>query len=321
MTAPIVHGRVMVIGDIVTDVVTVLGAPIVAGSDTPARISVTGGGAGANTAAWLANAGLAVTLCGVVGADTVGSARIAELSAAGVDCAVRQSSEMPTGSIVILSGPADRAMITDRGANALLTVADVDAAFAGSADAVHLHLSGYSLLDAGSADAARYALEAAHARGLTVSVDAASVVPLREVGGLAFVSWVRRADVLFATADEARVLLGEADSRRLLATDLAAALATRLEGRADVGGTVVVKLGADGAVAATSRGAVVEAPAPPVTAVDATGAGDAFAAGFLAAWLGGDGLDEALDTGAAFGARAVTTIGARPLVARSHDLD
>ncbi len=318
MTGP---GRVIVIGDIVTDVVTVLGAPIVAGSDTPAHISVTGGGAGANTAAWLADAGLSVTMCGVVGADTVGSARIAELSAVGVACVIRQSPDMPTGSIVILSGPADRAMITDRGANALLTVADVDAAFADSADAVHLHLSGYSLLDAGSADAARHALEVAHARGLTVSVDAASAVPLREVGGLAFVSWVRRADVLLANGDEARVLLGEADSQRSLATDLAAALATRLEGRADVGGTVVVKLGADGAVAATSRGAVVEAPALPVNAVDATGAGDAFAAGFLAAWLGGDGLDQALATGAAFGARAVTTVGARPPVARSNGLD
>jgi sugar/nucleoside kinase (ribokinase family) len=318
MTGP---GRVLVIGDIVTDVVTVLGAPIVAGSDTPAHISVTGGGAGANTAAWLADAGVPVTMCGVVGADTVGSARIAELSAVGVASVVRRSPEMPTGSIVILSGPADRAMITDRGANTLLTVADVDAAFAAAADAVHLHLSGYSLLDAGSADAARHALEVAHARGLTVSVDAASMVPLREVGGLAFVSWVRRADVLFANADEARVLLGEADSRRLLATDLAAALATRLEGHADVGGTVVVKLGADGAVAATSRGAVVEARALPVTAVDATGAGDAFAAGFLTAWLGGDGLDEALDTGAAFGARAVTIMGARPQTARSHGLD
>lgn len=321
MTSRITHGRVIVIGDIVTDVVTVLGAPIVAGSDTPARISVTGGGAGANTAAWLADAGLPVTMCGVVGADAVGPIRIAELSAVGVACAIRQSPEMPTGSIVILSGPADRAMITDRGANALLTVADVDAAFAESADAVHLHLSGYSLIDAGSADAARYALEAAHARGLTVSVDAASAEPLRGVGGLAFVSWVRRADVLFANADEARVLLGEADSQRLLATDLAASLATRLEGRADVGGTVVVKLGADGAVAATSRGAVVEAPALPVEAVDATGAGDAFAAGFLSVWLGGDGLDEALATGAEFGARAVTTMGARPPVARSHGSD
>jgi sugar/nucleoside kinase (ribokinase family) len=88
-----------------------------------------------------------------------------------------------------------------------------------------------------------------------------------------------------------------------------------------VGGTVVVKLGADGAVAATSRGAVVEASALPVTAVDATGAGDAFAAGFLTAWLNGDGLDEALDTGAAFGARAVTTMGARPPVARSPGRD
>jgi sugar/nucleoside kinase (ribokinase family) len=117
------------------------------------------------------------------------------------------------------------------------------------------------------------------------------------------------------------VLLGEADSQRLLATDLAASLATRLEGRADVGGTVVVKLGAVGAVAATSRGAVVEAPALPVEAVDATGAGDAFAAGFLSVWLGGDGLDEALATGAEFGARAVTTTGARPPVARSHGSD
>jgi sugar/nucleoside kinase (ribokinase family) len=79
-----------------------------------------------------------------------------------------------------------------------------------------------------------------------------------------------------------------------------------------VGGTVVVKLGAAGAVAATSRGAVVEAAALPVEAIDATGAGDAFAAGFLIAWLGGDGLDAALAAGAAFGARAVTTMGARP---------
>lgn len=315
MTAPTTQGRVIVIGDIATDVVAALGAPVVVGSDTPAQISIAGGGAGGNTAAWLADAGLPVTMCGVVGADAVATTRIEELSAAGVACAIRRSPEMPTGSIVILSGPADRAMITDRGANALLTVADVDAAFAGSADAVHLHLSGYSLLDAGSADAARHALEAAHARSLTVSVDAASAVPLREVGGSAFVSWVRRADVLFANGDEARVLLGEADSPRLHATDLAATLATRLEGRADVGGTVVVKLGPAGAVAATSRGAVVEARALPVDAVDATGAGDAFAAGFLAAWLGGAGLAEALAAGAAFGARAVTTMGARPPVA------
>lgn len=312
MTAPAANGRVIVVGDIVTDVVAVLGAPIVAGSDTPANISVTGGGAGANTAAWLAEAGWPVTLCGVVGADPAGDTRISELSAAGVRCAVRQSPELPTGSIVILAGPADRAMITDRGANGLLTVADVDAAFASSADAVHLHLSGYSLLDAGSAVAARHALEAAHARGLTVSVDAASAVPLRVVGGLAFVSWVRRADVLFANADEAGVLLGDGDSERLLATDLAAALATRLDGRVDVGGTVIVKLGADGAVAATSRGAVVEAPALMVDAVDATGAGDAFAAGFLAAWLMGNGLDQALASGAALGAQAVTSVGARP---------
>ena len=114
MTGP---GRIIVIGDIVTDVVTVLGAPIVAGSDTPAPISVTGGGAGANTAAWLADAGVAVTLCGVVG-DGRGRIRAPRRTVGGRRGLRRPAvARMPTGSIVILAGPADRTMITDRGAN------------------------------------------------------------------------------------------------------------------------------------------------------------------------------------------------------------
>jgi ribokinase len=308
-------GRVIVVGDIVTDVVAVLRAPITIGSDTPAQIMVTGGGGGANTAAWLVQAGTPVTLCGVVGDDAAGATRLDELRAAGVTCSVRSEPGTSTGSVVVLAGPAERAMITDRGANSRLTIDDVDAAFARAPDAVHLHLSGYSLLDAGAADAARHALEAAHTRGLTVSVDAASAVPLREVGGVAFVSWVRRADVLLANVDEAHALTGgwtDPASPADLPYSLAAALATRLDGRADVGGAVVVKLGAAGAVAATSRGSVVEMPAQPTDARDATGAGDAFAAGFLAAWLDGRDIADALAAGVAFGARAVALVGARP---------
>ena len=313
-------GRVIVVGDVVTDLVAVLAAPIASGSDTPARISAYGGGAGGNIAAWLVRAGVPVTLCGVVGADAAGSFQVDELAAAGVTCAVRQCPDAATGSVIVLSGAiepdgsAGRTMITDRGANALLGPDDVDAAVASAPDAVHLHLSGYTLLDAGSSDAGRRALDAAVERGLTVSVDAASAEPLRHVGGPAFMSLVRRADVLFANVAEARVLLGDGSDggETLGATDLAAALAMRLEGRTDVGGTVVVKLGASGAVAATSRGAVLPMAALAVDVRDTTGAGDAFAAGFLGAWLTGAEVGDALKAGTAFGALAVTMVGARP---------
>ena len=188
-------GRVIVIGDIVTDVVAVLGSPIVTGSDTRAEIWTMAGGAGANTAAWLADAGGPVVLCGVVGDDSSGEERVAELSAAGVTCVVRRSPDAPTCSIVELSGATERTMITDRGANNLLADRDVDAAFEAAPDAVHVHVSGYSLLDAGSAGAARHAIELADTRGLTVSVDAASADPLRQVGGLSFLALVRRAEL------------------------------------------------------------------------------------------------------------------------------
>ncbi|HKE65206.1 MAG TPA: PfkB family carbohydrate kinase [Micromonosporaceae bacterium] len=312
-------GRVIVIGDVVTDVVGVVEAAIVEGSDTPARITVTGGGGGANTAAWLAHAGAPVTLCAAVGTDAAGTARIDELLSAGVTCVAARHADAVTGSVIVLSrarsGVAERTMISDRGANDLLTSADVDAAFAAAPEAVHLHLSGYTLLHSGSNAAGRHALEIAHERGLTASVDAGSAAPLREVGGPAFISWVRRADVLLANGDEAAVLIGDAGSGTppLGPNEMAAALATRLAGGTEAGGIVVVKLGAAGAVAATGRGAVLRVPASAASAADVTGAGDAFAAGFLIAWLGSGDVGAALAAGAELGAVAVTTIGGRPV--------
>jgi sugar/nucleoside kinase (ribokinase family) len=72
-----------------------------------------------------------------------------------------------------------------------------------------------------------------------------------------------------------------------------------------------VTLGADGALW-TDGAEVVRAPATPAEVVDTTGAGDAFAAGLLAARLGGAEPAEALAAGCALAARAVATRGARP---------
>lgn len=288
----------LVVGDIVTDVLAVLSGPLAPGSDTPADVRITGGGAAANTAAWLALAGVPVTLAAVVGRDAAGDARLAELAAAGVRLVVRRCVEAPTGTVVVLSDGDERSMLCDRGANLLLASSDVDAALH-SGSARHLHVSGYTLLDDGSRPAGRYALAAARDRGMTTSVDAASAAPLRHAAD--FLAWVRGTDVLFANLDEARVLTGRDGSP----TQLASALT-------DAARVAIIKLGADGAVWADRSGVAAAAPAEPATMVDPTGAGDAFAAGLLAAWLAGESPSAALRAGARLGAQAVGVVGARP---------
>src|SRR4051794_20475218 len=246
---------VLVVGDIVTDVLAVHSAPIAIGSDTPARITVGGGGSAANTASWLAALRVPVMLVGVVGHDEAGAARLAELTAAGVRCAVRRVAGAATGTVLVLSSGDERTMLTDRAANLLLTSRDVTAHLAG---ARHLHLSGYVLLDERTRAAGRAALAAARAAGLTTSVDAASASPLRQVGGPAFRSWVRGTDVLLANLDEARALAGDGTP-----VELASALV------ADIA-RAVVKCGAAGAVWASTEGAPVQVSAPKVAAVDPT---------------------------------------------------
>ncbi|MBO0869175.1 MAG: sugar kinase [Micromonosporaceae bacterium] len=296
--------RVLVVGDIVTDVLAVYSGPLSAGSDTPARILVTPGGSAANTATWLARAGCPACFVGVVGDDPAGAQRLSELAAAGVDCAVRQEPGAVTGSVVVLSRYQERTMLCDRGANARLSTSDIDRAMAGSAGAVHLHLSGYALFDGESRTAGRHALATAASRGLTTSVDAASAGPLQRVGGPAFLDWVRGVDLLLANLDEARALVpGTVDRAGPPET-----LARLLAGYAK---HAVVKLGAGGAVWATGE-AVSRVPAQPARLVDPTGAGDAFAAGLLAAWCTGASPADALRAGARLGALAVETLGGRP---------
>jgi sugar/nucleoside kinase (ribokinase family) len=225
----------------------------------------------------------------VVGADAAGTARVDELVATGVRCAVR-SAEASTGTVIVLSSDGERHMLADRGANLLIGRSDVDDAW--TPDVTHVHVSGYTLLDPQSRPAGRHALACATDRGATTSVDAASAAPLRHAPD--FLAWVRGVDLLLANADEARVLAGGTTAEL-----------TR------VAANVVVKYGADGAVWATTSG-VVRVAAEPAEVRDPTGAGDAFAAGLIAAWLSGSTPEAALAAGAALGARAVAALGGRP---------
>jgi ribokinase len=288
---------VVVVGDVATDVVVVLAGDAAPGSDRPASIRSRGGGAGANVAVHLARLGMPVTLAGCVGDDAAATVLRTELTAAGVRLALRTVDETATGTVVSLVEPGgQRSMLADRGANLHLTPDDVPAVPPGG----HLHLSGYTLLDPGPRAAGLAAMAAAVEAGCTVSVDPASTGPLRDYGVDRWLADTAAATVLLPNADEARLLTGCAD-----AMDAARALAARHP-------VVAVSLGADGAVWAAGT-SLVHRPAHPTEVVDTTGAGDAFAAGLLAAWLSAPRVDPAaaLDAGLARAAEVVRRPGAR----------
>jgi ribokinase len=278
-------------GDLMVDVLAQLPGPLAVGSDTPAPISYAGGGAAANLAAWAVVAGARATFLGRVGADAVGRQAVADLVAAGVETQVVADPDLPTGTIIVLIDPAaERTMIPSAGANESALAPTLPA----TAD--WLCVSGYPLLRAATRAWAVESMATARERGWSIAVDAASAAPLAAFGPSAFLEVIGPDVVLLANAEEAHLLSGRDDPGEAVV-----ALAARV-------GSAVVKCGAAGVV--WSAGAdPVAVPAVPAVVVDSTGAGDAFAAGFLAA--GGFGVD-ALRAGVALAARAVAHVGARP---------
>jgi len=287
--------RIVVLGDVMVDVVCRLAGPIAPGSDAPARIAVGGGGSAANVAAWLAEAGVRQpVLAGRIGADERGRTAEADLRAAGVDTRLAVDGERATGTCVVLVAPdGERSMIPDPGANDALASEDLPDELLETGG--HLHVAGYALLRPGSRLAARAGMARAGERGMSVSVDPSSAALLSP----AFLDEVAGADVLLPNGDEAAALTGDRDPERA---------AWRLAERVP---EVVVKLGAEGALW-TDGGQLVRVGASESAVIDTTGAGDAFAAGLLAARLGGGAPEAALAAGCRLAAEAVRTPGARP---------
>ena len=289
------NSRILVVGDVMTDVVVRPEGPLARGSDRRAQIRFEPGGSAANQAAWLASFGVAVDFVARVGAADV-EAEAARLRAAGVTPHLASDPDRRTGRLVALIDPSgERSFFTDRGANEALVAADIpDALVAGAS---FIHLSGYSFF-APSPRAA--ALDLMRRAGATpVGVDPASSEFLREVGPQAFLDWTRGAALLTPNADEAEVLTGSADPE------------TQCARLAALYRLVVIKRGPDGAIAAEgARRWRVAVPA--AACIDATGAGDAFAAAFLAARLAGADVEAALERAAAAGAAAVAVVGGRP---------
>jgi sugar/nucleoside kinase (ribokinase family) len=283
---------IVVLGDIAVDIVSRLRRPLARGSDAPAEVRVMPGGSGANVAVWLARLGQPVTFVGRVGADLFGRWLQADLAGEGVTPALVEDRGRGTGVIQVLVEPdGERTMIPDRGANAVW--AEEDAAEALIAQADLLHVVGYVLLDADSRRGALAAMRHARSHGVPISLDPSSHAPLLALGVADFWGLIGRVTIVLPNRMEALALAG---------VDTTEAAASALLAHAEL---VAVKLDRDGCLAARGRERW-ETPAPAARIVNATGAGDAFNAAFLARWLVDRDIAAACRAGVALGTHAAT---------------
>ena len=270
------------------------------------RGALTVGSSGAIVACGAVRLGMRTAYVGVVGDDAAGRFVLDELRARGIDVgACRVDPEQATGLSVVLSNGEDRATLTSPGAMSSLTAGDVsDRMLAASR---HLHVSSPHLQSGLRAELAEL-FDRAHAAGAVTSLD-----PGWDPAG----SWgqglegaLASTDVFLPNAAEACRFAGAEDPEAALA-----ALADRIE-------TVVVKLGREGAIARRGdEGARARAPA--VEAVDSTGAGDSFAAGFLRGLADGEPLGRSLRLGLACGSLSTRSLGgvdAQPTLGEARDL-
>ncbi len=250
------------------------------------------GGSSAITAFNLSSLGASVSFVGVIGHDLFGRFTEEKLAAGGVDLTgLCRTTEAKTGMTIWHSHRGRRAGVTYPGTIAMLQVKHIPEQLLKSAR--HLHMGAYFLQTCLHNDAPDL-FARAKKLGLTTSLDCNYDPAERWDSHLKQV--LRHTDFFFPNEDEASKITGAANAS-VAARDLAA-----------LARTVIVKRGANGAFVA-SQTREFEVPAIPTEAVDTTGAGDSFNAGFLAAFLSGGNLEACAQAGVLAGARCVQQVG------------
>jgi sugar/nucleoside kinase (ribokinase family) len=254
------------------------------------------GGCAANTGIALARLGVATSVIGKVGRDSFGDFVVGELERHGVDASgvLRDDQAQTAATMVMVHPDAERSFVHCAGANATLTAAEIDTErFRG---ARFLHVAGSLLMPAFDGEPTAEVLRRAREMGLVTSLD--TVWDSRGRWMAAIRPCLPHLDLCMPSIEEARELTG-----RDAPGEVAAALAG--EGAR----TVVLKMGEAGCYVRSPEGEFA-LPAFAVDAVDALGAGDCFAAGFLAGRLRGWDLARAARFACAVGAMCVTALGA-----------
>ena len=239
--------------------------------------SQAGGGSASNTACALAGLGVEVPLLGSIGSDRYGTLVAEELQAVGVDCEPLVSvSGETTVKYIVVDDDGEVFVLANEGVNEAYGTADLPAETLAEADRLHLTSQDPAT--------AKDLQQRAQTRSIPVSFD-----PGRRLGSRAFDDLVRDVDLLFLNEREASEVADLLDSRQ---------------------SPTVIKRG-DGGAVFRDESQTISHEGFDVTARDTAGAGDAFAAGFLAARLRGRSVREALATANSCGALAVQSSGAR----------
>lgn len=292
--------KVLAIGDAMLDVVVKIDGTINFDSDTRAEISTHSGGAGANTAAWLATLGIESHFVGRVGTDSAGELFRSELEGSGVIFHCKSAPASHTGTVVVIvGGDGARTMFPDSGANDEIRADDLP----NPRDFDAIYLSGYSLFNPRAHGEVIEMITQIRASGRPLFFDPASVGIIKEFGVAAALELLSNFDLVSLNEEEAQTLTGE--TQRDVVLEL-------LLKHAPI---IALKRGACGAELAIRSGEKWSRAAHRVDVIDTTGAGDAFNAGLLAGWLAGGDLSVALEAAITSASECVANIGARPRVA------
>ncbi len=289
--------KVLCIGDVMLDVVVALQAPINYGEDTPSKITTHGGGAAGNVASWIAHAGTAASIVARIGNDSAGAAITSEFEDLGVDySSLRKTSDATGVVVVVVDKKGERTMFPETGANSGLVVTDMPdlAGF----DAAYV--SGYALLNPRSRTGVLDMIAVIKSAGLPIFYDTVTVGAMKEVDRALIQSWLPLMDYVLPNEEEA---LYVAD-----ASDIDSALTRLLE----LCPAVIIKRGPSGVIAQNRGGTRIDIAAIKTVVADTTGAGDSFAAGFIATKISGGDLTASLKAGVTLAAKCVANIGARP---------
>ena len=262
------------------------------------KIVFESGGSCANTVATVGLLGGRAVYCGQVGDDQMGHMYAQKMKDACGQHALRFVKDSATGKClsIISQRDAERTMLTDLGAaTSLPGVGDF---WDSLLTARFVHFEGYALLGGPMKDTVLDAMARCAAAGISVSFDAADPFVVRACNDLMWSVFKDYADLVFLNAEEARELTGDAPEKAIHTIAEAAGLET-----------VVVKLGGRGSLV-WQGGRVYDIPIRKVHAVDTTGAGDAYAGGFLYGQVKGHGPEVSGHLASSVAALTVSQIGA-----------
>ncbi|HKP52014.1 MAG TPA: carbohydrate kinase family protein [Chloroflexia bacterium] len=296
--------NILSMGDLLLDVV-VRYDPLAGEADTgPDAVWIGPGGSAANFAVHAARLGAKVRFISRVGRDWPGEMLVRSLQDEGITTSVRLMDEASTGRVLVMVDPeGHRRMWSYPGASSTLQADDLETEWFRDLDA--FHLTGYSLLREGPREAALHALKLAREQGAPFcTLDPNPPHLMADYGPARFRELLiqLRFDAIFPNLEEGRLLsgLGVEASYAEVATNLL-----------DISPLVVLTLGQEGCVVA-SRDQTWEVPAARLdVAADATGAGDAFAAGFVTEYLRSKDAYAAATVANLLAARIVSKVGAR----------